>query len=395
MRALLQAVAALAISGLGLLALGLVLTLPVFPKQVVRAERWYHPARPGASREDPSVWVLPALPITGHAVAQAGIRPLVADEYPFLRIRIEGRSAETEVAVLWRTDTRPTAINKYPLPWAGSSLSVLDLGFVRQWNGRVLNLGIAVGGRAPGPLRIHSLELASPSALGRLQAAWSAATAFEGWHAYSINFAYGGSPTNWSIGPLAVTAWVVLASIVLVVLQLVGRAPGALPFALVFLCGWLLLDARWQLDLARQQARTVHEYAGQSVMGKRASGDDGPLFRFLVSVKALIPKSPQRIVLIPSDQDPLRAKLLRTSYYLRPHNVYLEDLRPLCQGKLDVGDYVLALGTNRLFGYDAALHRLSWSDCPALPAQRVASTAVGQLFRIESAAPLTQTTGAP
>jgi len=380
--AFIQATAALTLSGLAILALVLLLAPPLFPEHSLRVERWYpNPTAP--PQDNASEWVFPTLPTHGYAMAQAMISPLTASDYPFLQVHIEGRSAETEVAVIWSTDTQSAAINKYPLPWSSGTLSVLDLGSIRQWRGRVLHLGIAISGQAPGPVRIRSLEVVSPSALVRVQAAWSAATAFEGWHPYSINFAYGGSPANWPIGPLAVTAWVILASLLLALFQwLRGTHGRLLPLSMIMLCGWGLLDARWQLDLTRQHARTLHEYAGRSVAGKRADGEDGPLFRFILSAKALMPKPPQRVLLIPDAGDTLRAAQLRASYYLRPHNVYAEDLRPLCQGALDAGDYVLALGTHPSLQYVASTRRLSWSGCPALPAERLASTTVGQLFRI-------------
>jgi hypothetical protein len=101
-----------------------------------------------------------------------------------------------------------------------------------------------------------------------------------------------------------------------------GRAPDPRVLASVVLAGWVLLDARWQLDLWRQLGLTRERYAGKSWLEKRLAAEDTALFRFALDVKARLPPSPQVVYLLASEPDAADRYLqLRLRYHLLPHNV--------------------------------------------------------------------------
>lgn len=375
-KSLLHATIALVISSLMLISAWLLLMSPVLAMRNLEIKDWR---------------VFFPIEITGEAV-WAKLPSLDAADFPILRVNIEGRTAGTNVAVLWRTKDYPTKINQYLLPWAIGSVSALNLSSIRQWHGPILDIGIAVGGRATGPVRIRSFKLQSWSALEQLQLLWTLATSFEGFKAYTINFIYGGMPSNNYISAtVIIAAWIVLASVLMFIWQIfMEKQLTFVTFYLIIIIGWLILDFRWQLELIRQRELTVYEYAGQTIAAKRSNGKDGALFRFIAAIKDLLPKSSQRILLIPSDRDREHATLMRASFYLRPHNVYAIDTMPLCQKKLQAGDYVLSLGTSNLLNF--VNNRLLWEGCnlfigynnTGLIVDRIAATAVGQLFLIKT-----------
>lgn len=385
----LPTIGALISSSLILSTIWLLLITPTTPQHTLQVTHWQ--GSPDAPRSDlASEWIFYPVIATGEA-AWAQLAPLDAADYPILMVNIDGRTAGTEIAILWRTAARPNAINQYPLPWAATTKSALNLNSVRQWAGKIINVGIAVGGRATGAITIRDLTLQSYSALSAWQLIWTAATSFESFQPYSINFLHGGLPLDNTItGTLIIAAWIILAIILNLIWQwLLNNKQRTPSLVIIFLTGWILLDIRWQLNLIRQHEITQYEYAGQSALAKNLNGKNGPLFRFLTSAKELLPPTPQRILLIPSDQDIYQAKLQRASFYLRPHNVYSIDTKPWCQNKLRPGDYVLALGKPKMLRYTA--NRLHWDGCNSLAqpnatefvAERIANTAIGQLFLIQ------------
>lgn len=386
---LLATAGALVSSGVVLLLLIIFLKSPLIPERTVQISAWY--PTPGTSQlTKTSELIIPTVPNTG-IIIRAKFHPVQASAYPLLLAQITGRTATTEVAVLWRTDTHPTALNKYILPWTVmGSLSVLNLGAIRQWAGQILDFGIVINGSATKTIHIHSMQLVAPSALGWLQELWANATSFEGFHGYSINFIHGGASIAWPLGLPLIAVWIILAELLLIGWQWLNNKTWQFwPLALVFLTGWLLLDARWQLDLLRQYTLTQYQYAGQTAIGKRLNNPDSALFRLALAIKATLPKSPQKILLIPSDTDSTRALLLRASYYLRPHNVYAADAMPLCQHQLSFGYYIVTLGESTAMRYTSG--KFTWKGCAAntpesnnagVSATRLISTSAGQLFRV-------------
>src|SRR4030095_15987125 len=69
-----------------------------------------------------------------------------------------------------------------------------------------------------------------------------------------------------------------------------------LPLALVLMliAAWLVLDLRWQWNLARQVAVTARPYAGRDWREKHVAAEDGPLFEFIEKVRAELPPPPPR-----------------------------------------------------------------------------------------------------
>ena len=87
---------------------------------------------------------------------------------------------------------------------------------------------------------------------------------------------------------------------------------------MVSLCGWLLLDLRWTVNLARQVALTVTKFGGKSERDKRLADVDGVLYEFIEQVRAALPPAPQR-VWVASDTPYFNG---RAAYHLYPHNVH-------------------------------------------------------------------------
>ena len=151
--------------------------------------------------------------------------------------------------------------------------------------------------------------------------------AFEAWNGASINTIVGGADLQELPLPVLLGVAVVLAAAPLVAIarwrpQWIGAAL-PLALALMFVVAWLLLDARWQWNLARQVAATARTYGGKDWREKHLAAEDGPLFEFIEKVRAKLPPTPVRVFMV-ADAHYFRG---RGAYHLYPHNVLLQSVR--------------------------------------------------------------------
>src|SRR5699024_2160443 len=84
---------------------------------------------------------------------------------------------------------------------------------------------------------------------------------------------------------IAVGAWVLLAWLICAV-SVRGRPAAIWPAFLMFaVCGWLLLDVRWQTDLLNKDLKTVDSFYGKAWKDRRLADIDGQLFDFVRKLK--------------------------------------------------------------------------------------------------------------
>jgi hypothetical protein len=180
-------------------------------------------------------------------------------------------------------------------------------------------------------------------------------TTFEPWTGASINTVVGGADLQELPMPPLFGLAVLLATAIAVALgwwrpHWIGAG---LPLALAAMFGvaWLVLDARWQWNLARQVGVTASEYYGKSWRDKHVAAEDGPLFRFIEKVRATLPQTPARIFMV-ADAHYFRG---RGAYHLYPHNVHFDPWRNTVPPPyaLRPGDY-LVVYQRRGIQFDAA-----------------------------------------
>jgi hypothetical protein len=147
----------------------------------------------------------------------------------------------------------------------------------------------------------------------------------------------------------------------------------------LFVCAWLVLDARWTLNLARQVAATAATYAGKDWHERHLAADDGPLFSFIEKVRAKLPATPARVIVV-ADADYFRG---RGAYHLYPHNVYFDprgNTMP-APSSLKSGDY-LVVYQRRGVQYDPGQKRLRWDGGEPVGAEMLEAGQGAALFRI-------------
>ena len=111
--------------------------------------------------------------------------------------------------------------------------------------------------------------------------------------------------------------------------------------AVLVLGGWLLLDMRWQWNLAARLQDT-HERFGQAGPGLAPlSQDEVPVLRALEQLRRHLPKEPARIFILTEDPKGFRAN--RLGYHLLPHRIHLGLTDLPAPAKVRPGDLFLVL----------------------------------------------------
>jgi hypothetical protein len=162
-----------------------------------------------------------------------------------------------------------------------------------------------------------------------------------------------------------------------------GAARVVLPtvLALSFIMGWIVLDARWVADLARQVRATGERYAGKDWQGRHLAAEDAALFAFIERVEeTLPPPSALDRVFVAADAHYFRG---RAAYHLYPRNVYFDPYANTFppSALLRPGDYVIVY-QRRGMQYDAAAQRLRWDGSDPVGAEMLLAETGAALFRI-------------
>lgn len=256
-----------------------------------------------------------------NAVILGQNTPLIStQQYGLIAPNIEGIPDNAEVTLFWRNDLAPNKMFTRQLSVAGGRVQDVIVAGDTNWLGRIHMLGLIIRGQLPAPVTIRSIGVKSASAGSVLADRWRDWTDRESWTGISLTRIIGGR-TGMEV-PLALL--VTLAAGVGCLLYLAlrrwrGWTFSALTMVAIIMCGWLVLDARWQWNLAANAATSWTEFAGRDLSGKRLMGVDAELEKIAVDVRPQI-TAESRVFIF--SQDPGVAG--RLAYLLLPAKVYYD-----------------------------------------------------------------------
>ncbi len=288
---------------------------------------------------------------------------------------------QANLRVLWRTDYAPGKLNSAPIVVASGRLLPVTLARDPNWVGRISGIALLVQGPFPGPFRVRGVAAKPMSAFevaGDRFREWLRFVAFTG---TSVDGIAGGDDVQDLPLPALLTLGVLVAAIVAFGLARAGKTTATLPamLAAIFVTAWLVQDARWFANLARQTRATGERYAGLDWRERHLAAEDGALFAFIEKVRAALPPPPARVFVV-ADAHYFRD---RAAYHLYPYNVLFD---PYANTMPDVarvrpGDFIVVY-QRRGVQYDAGGGRLRWDGGAPLSADLVVSDAGSALFRI-------------
>lgn len=339
------------------------------------------PGAPFAQATDAGL-IVHDVPAGGRATALASGFRLQGEDYASAIVELGGYRPGDQLLFLWSEAAAPDAVLGTPLSWSGGETLAARLEAQPPWGRTLTALGVGVAGPLAAPLTIRRLRLVPRTRAAVAASVWREWAAFEGLDAHSSNFVIGGSDQvrpPFRPAPAA-AAWVGLSLALHFLVRASGRRwPDPRVCASVVLAGWVLLDARWQVDLWRQLRFTRERYAGKPWLEKRLAAEDGDLFRFALDLKARLPPSPQVVYLLARDPDVADRYLqLRARYHLLPHNVCIYYSAP--PAELAPGEYLVVFASRTDLVYDAAAGTLR-SETEEVPVERILAGRLGTLYR--------------
>lgn len=323
----------------------------------------------------------------GKALLRLPIPGLDAGDYEKIRLSLTGLTASTSFALAWRDPSTPRRATTLLFPPAESGQIEVDLAERPEWRGEIATLGILAQGTLPAPITIHRIELLpkNPSVTGLLRQIGMEWLIFRGWSQRSINFHDGGPPNPLLSPVLAALLLVVLSILTYLGLRLWQGGPWQVtPFAIIFLAGWMILDARWQMELFSKLEATWNQYGGNSLSEKKLASDDRGLILLAEQIKRALPETPARLFLFPPSLDqnhPYYYQRVRLHYLLLPHKIgsLWTDIPP---SGVSTGDYLFIWREHPRLRYDAVTGELRWGHDHRRGVERLLATSLGDLYRV-------------
>jgi hypothetical protein len=250
-----------------------------------------------------------------RALVSSGATRFAASDYPMLRIELDTEpigDPALRPAFFWRRADQPEDVTRITLD--GTVLR--ELTNEDGWSGQITEIGLLFNDTGGAP-RVRRLALERPGLGNQWELALQGWLQFEPWSLRSVNFIWGGSAQQPLHLPVLVLAWVVLA---MLLVQLPGFRPGRQPaaMALVLLAGWLLLDARWTLNGARQFAIALERGMVQPADELLVQLPDSEVYDFIARFHARRPPDEPRRILVVGDKDEHGYYLDRARYHLLP-----------------------------------------------------------------------------
>ncbi len=334
----------------------------------------------------------------GNAVITALSEAFDASDFPILEYAIKGRHPGLKVAFYWAKKDDPRKTYFAMLPWNGDSEMAYRLKENEDWAGQIVEIGLSINGDLrKRTLVLKELSLRPFDVKALLFVVWSEWMTFEGWKQYSINTILG-APKYALLSPVvAAFAWVVLAVFLFLIwcwFCVASKVGGPIRFAcstkrsifilgIIFIIPWMALDAKWQLNLWRQNNETLRLFSRKTHQEQHLAAEDAFIYKYAKKINNILPDSPQRIFLLKEKpRDYVRLKLM---YYLLPHNIYnygsIPDVR-----KLRDGDFVLAVAPSTRLEYDSE-QQLLWYERQkyrAVRAELIHKEKIASLYKIRS-----------
>lgn len=308
---------------------------------------------------------------------------LSAGDYRGIAWHVSGLPAGTEARLLWRSEFKPGRTFTLAIPMEADRLAPIVASRDPNWIGPLNGIALALRLPSAEPVRIAGVTADPLTLRSQLASRLRDWTTFEAWSGASINTVVGGADLQELPLPVLLGLAAMLAAAAAVALaHWRPRWIGAgLPLALAAMLvgAWIVLDARWQWNLARQVIVTARTYAGLDWREKHVAAEDGPLFEFIEKVRAKLPATGGRVFMF-ADAHYFRG---RGAYHLYPHNVFFDpwtnNIPPTAV--LRPGDYVVVY-QRRGIQFDPALGMLRWDSGAPVAAEPLVVEPGAALFRI-------------
>jgi hypothetical protein len=308
---------------------------------------------------------------------------LDASRYDRLRLETSGLSPDIRLGLVWRDVNRRDGGRVFWLPRPDQGPIDLSLAEQSWWRGGLADLALMIQGPPQESFTIHRIDLQAtqPTSEQFLTQLWQEWTLFSGWTQRSINFLPAGKRHGLISPVLTIAIWVLVSTLLYVAIRWrLGGKWRFTAFVAPFMMGWVLLDARWQWEIAQQLDITRQKYAGKDSREKRLVSEDGQLFLLAEEVKKVIPVDEKDLsMILPNSWEKDKYLFYHMRYYLSPLRLrggYSE----LTGEETYPGVYILILTGNKRVRWDKNKEVIQQGDM-RVAAEQILTLPFGNLYR--------------
>lgn len=257
---------------------------------------WQMLSGQGGQRGDS--WAIRSPGRRGHALVGISLPgPDSVEKYDRIVVRLGQEHANRRMRLGWSGTTSMNPRSLMSLKQDKERSAFIETRWLKPGAGQVRFVFLELTGAVDGPFLIEAIRL-EPSRPGfaelqkRLFSEW---IQFAPWTQRSTN------QTRAALQPVLVSpavgvgVWLLLAGLICAV-SARGRIAAKWPALLVLaVCGWLILDVRWQADLLGKGLRTIDAFYGKSAQQRRSADLDGELFGFLKNLQERVGVGERRL----------------------------------------------------------------------------------------------------
>ena len=288
-----------------------------------------------------------------------GLTKLEAETYVRLSWDINGLMAQQELAVIWVSSADPQKPHTRVVTSEERARGFLMLTEDTAWRDSILKFGVTLRGELTAPVLFKQMtfQRAAPTPLNVLRSLAGDWTHREPWTNRSINFNVGAPSTGLLPTPTTLVAlWIGLSSVLFVLFSRCSPSHHMVwGLAILFLSGWLLLDLRWEWQLATRLGETYARYGHLTPEQRPRAMTDARIGMAVAQLHEILPHQPGRIFIL--SKDPSGYAALRVRYHLLPYRVYTADWLPK-QEQVQEGGHILLLANQNEIRYDATRKQL-------------------------------------
>ncbi len=323
------------------------------------------------------------LPSGKAGLVLMGLTKLEAETYVRLSWDINGLMAQQDLAVIWVSSADPQRPHTRVITSEERARGFLMLTEDTAWRDSILKFGVTLRGELTAPVLFKQMtfERAAPTPLNVLQSLAGDWTHHEPWTGRSINFNVGTPSTGLLLTPTTLVAlWIGLSSVLFVLLSRCSPSPHmVLGLVILFLSGWLLLDLRWEWQLATRLGETYTRYGHLTPEQIPRAMPDARIGMAVAQLHGILPHQPGRIFIL--SKDPNGYAALRVRYHLLPSRVYTAEGLPK-RDQIQEGDHILVLTNQNEIRYDVTRKQLV-SGTASLSVEPVGTVpGFGNLYRL-------------
>jgi hypothetical protein len=221
----------------------------------------------GRGHPESNALVLESLDPSGAAIVSSRVAGFAAAAYPRVEWAMKSAAFNPPALMfLWRTLENPNRTHSKPIEWDGHVGRVLPLRLAETngWSGTIVGVALAVRGPLTSPLTIDTVTLPGVSSLTSVREILGQWTRSFPFHGGSIAFPFDKERNDHLSFLLATVAaqGLAIAACAILARRRRDRVDSRVIWT-ILIAGWLVLDARWQINLGRQLVQTAEAFAGK------------------------------------------------------------------------------------------------------------------------------------